>query len=439
MRISLRPLVISSYQLQVLRTLFVFMVFHFSIHFSIGGIPSQIWPMIYGGIAIIWLTKYRQLVKRLLEDVDASGMLKAAFFLHLLAVLWALIIILFRNGDFSYFKELLLALWYSVVIYSFLLVYIYKHVCPANLTEAFMMFYLRAQAIYILFSVLFILFPSVKTVWISYISVADYAGQLLSYTVTRVGLKGFASFGETIRCSIGVLFCLYLIGHKRTGWFFVCLGLMLLGNMFYGRSGLLFSIGAIFLYCMQRFSFQNMKLLFLVGGGLVFLTQLFLGVAAENERAAYFMNWMLKPLVSFYDNWQQGRVSFGYSGDYLLHNMYFMPQSDWTLLLGDGQFSVSGGRYYMDVDAGLMRHMLFYGLIGELLGYMSFGCLLWNLKRLFMRNKDYIGRGFCTFFLFLALFFEIKGECYFSFFGIIFALCLCTKCENENGNTSLNC
>jgi hypothetical protein len=51
-----------------------------------------------------------------------------------------------------------------------------------------------------------------------------------------------------------------------------------------------------------------------------------------------------------------------------LKTMYFIPSGK-TILLGDGYYQnpVDKDRYYMDTDAGYMRHLLFYGIFGSLL------------------------------------------------------------------------
>ena len=51
-----------------------------------------------------------------------------------------------------------------------------------------------------------------------------------------------------------------------------------------------------------------------------------------------------------------------------LKTMYFVPSVK-TILLGDGYYQnpVDKNRYYMDTDAGYMRHLFFYGFFGSIL------------------------------------------------------------------------
>ena len=51
-----------------------------------------------------------------------------------------------------------------------------------------------------------------------------------------------------------------------------------------------------------------------------------------------------------------------------LKTMYFVPSVN-TMLLGDGYYKnqFDTNRYYMDTDAGYMRHLLFYGIPGSIL------------------------------------------------------------------------
>jgi len=76
-----------------------------------------------------------------------------------------------------------------------------------------------------------------------------------------------------------------------------------------------------------------------------------------------------------YSYWEQG--SIGTTSTEVLSTMYF-PISFSTFLLGDGRYLMADGSYYRYTDAGYMRHILYYGILGQLLlmGYQ----LLFFLK-----------------------------------------------------------
>lgn len=60
----------------------------------------------------------------------------------------------------------------------------------------------------------------------------------------------------------------------------------------------------------------------------------------------------------------------------LLNRMLFIPDFK-TILIGDGRYT-ENELYYMETDAGIMRPLLFGGLIFAFLRYISlYGILLW--------------------------------------------------------------
>jgi hypothetical protein len=79
--------------------------------------------------------------------------------------------------------------------------------------------------------------------------------------------------------------------------------------------------------------------------------------------------------------------------------MYFIPDSWVTVFFGDFQFLNSDGTYYGNTDAGFMRMMLFFGLFGSAIHYLSFVgiSLLAGLKHIFLL-------------MCIMIFSEIKGD-----------------------------
>ncbi len=65
---------------------------------------------------------------------------------------------------------------------------------------------------------------------------------------------------------------------------------------------------------------------------------------------------------AYYNYLESGEITTE-SSDYLLDNFYF-DVSEQTMLYGDGRYK-DGNEYYMDTDAGYMRHILFFGLLGS--------------------------------------------------------------------------
>ena len=63
-----------------------------------------------------------------------------------------------------------------------------------------------------------------------------------------------------------------------------------------------------------------------------------------------------------------------------LKTMYFLPAAK-TVLLGDGYYKnqQDPNRYYMDTDAGYMRHLLFYGIIGSVMQIFFYLVLFYQM------------------------------------------------------------
>jgi len=88
------------------------------------------------------------------------------------------------------------------------------------------------------------------------------------------------------------------------------------------------------------------------------------------------------------------------STDYLFNNMYFkIPIS--TFIFGDGYYTGSDGSYYMHTDAGYMRNILYFGIIGLLLLFIL------QINMLNWKRED---RFFSTTILVYILVIHIKGD-----------------------------
>jgi hypothetical protein len=65
-----------------------------------------------------------------------------------------------------------------------------------------------------------------------------------------------------------------------------------------------------------------------------------------------------------------------------LKTMYFMP-SFWTAVFGDGFYvnPKDPTAYYMNTDAGYMRHLLFYGVTGCILQLSIYCCMFFQMAK----------------------------------------------------------
>lgn len=95
-----------------------------------------------------------------------------------------------------------------------------------------------------------------------------------------------------------------------------------------------------------------------------------------------------------------------------LKGMYFMPSIK-TAIIGDGLYvnPYDNTRYYMDTDAGYMRHILFYGLIGCLFMVSLYAAIFYQMFK-FSRgvSNSNVVKLFVLFLFFYFFISQIKGD-----------------------------
>ena len=104
-----------------------------------------------------------------------------------------------------------------------------------------------------------------------------------------------------------------------------------------------------------------------------------------------------------------------------------MPDFD-TLIFGDGKYLNGDGSYYMHTDAGYMRGMLYFGVIGLVFLYGVYILLcLWGIYCSSEVYKKYM----CEVMLLLLFLEEYKGDVYELFFGVMFSIVLSCYAKYE--------
>lgn len=322
-----------------------------------------------------------------------------------------------ETNDYSYFS-IIFAILRKFVIYIFLFILIIskKRNRNENPEIIFMEFYVGATIIYILGTVCFSLCSPLREFWMSVIENEGYSRLMNTYGYGfRVGWQGFSGYRNTFSCSVAVLFILYLLNYKsgykkytfRTKKYFFCLIITLIGNMFYGRTGVLCSFIIIFYYIMAE---KMLSLSFIVKCGVLTIFFIICIVFLKNKIS--FINdwiyWMSEPFVNLLET-----GSFNnYSYTNVTENMIFLP-SDHTLLFGDGRYAGSNGSYYMGTDVGFMRLILFWGVIGMLIAYIV---VFFSILSVEKKNNMKI----CMFIIFII--YEFKGEIYYEIIAIMLAI-----------------
>jgi hypothetical protein len=219
----------------------------------------------------------------------------------------------------------------------------------------------------------------------------------------RIGWNGFAGFNATLVCSILVLFGIinfdseFKITRKVHFSTLTPILIGVIGNFFYGRTGLLVSFMMIFVYCfMVILKYSSVKLLMYFFA--IFMLLFIIVVVLKNRIHALesIYNWVFEIFI----NYSEGN-GLEASSLTTLKAMYILPNLK-TFLLGDGYYTNAvTGFYYMNIDVGILRLLYFWGAIPTIILY------IFSLKG--FRNT------FCDRYLFilpilLLVLFELKGE-----------------------------
>lgn len=417
--------VINKYKIRTifLIVLFLYFIFPFYLH-PVGSIMRLLLYAISVSVPFVFInqlyTQYRRSRYQLYIQLSIT--------LMIVLLLWSIIVPITHNTwDFSY-----ASFWITVCISMFRYLSIYLIICRVLKTNIgyrqYMLFFIRAVAIYVLTSLLFIGVPPLRAAWNSIVIQTTHSEQLASALVyvSRYGLQGFSGFMHTCMCNIGVVFSLFLIDcriryRQPIGELLIYVMIMMIGSMCYGRVGLLGGILLIIGYvCYRVFIRVNIKLLMTIVMCLGVLSYGVYYIIQLSPEAEYWFNWAFEPFV----NYLEGN-EFSSSSSNHLKTMYFMPEFQ-TFLFGDGLYEDPITHlYYMQTDVGFIRPILFWGIIPTILAYIVGLATIWgicpNSRQGNFRCYDNIGIlrvMLCC----LMFFYEIKGEAFHYIIMVIFPL-----------------
>ena len=382
----------------------LFCLFIFPVKFKNLTILSYVY--IYG-IPTCYLIFYWKLVQRIKKkQIEIIGL---AVLLVFLSILYPT---LHETDDYSYVKVATF-IFRKLVIYVFLGCILVKKYRDRASMEHFMYYYALTHAIYVIGTLLLVFILPLKEVWFSVFDESIKSGTLLeSYGYTfRIGWQGFAGYRVTLHCTFSCIFLLYLQYNADEKFrmkeltFMVLYGLCLLGNMFYGRIGLLLTavVSLITLFVWNRRKFSNI-LKFIIGGifliGCIYLLR-------DIPIISKWYKWMSTPIINLlttgsFNNYSVDRLS----------EMLFMPDVK-TILWGDGYF-VYDNHYYMQTDSGIMRSVLFWGIIGT---FVSYGMTVCSI--MYFKKKNWL---LCWMLLGTFMVFEYKGDVYYEFVALLLGI-----------------
>lgn len=241
---------------------------------------------------------------------------------------------------------------------------------------------------------------------------------LLSGGIRMLGFAYSTVWDLAFLQSLSLFLIVYLIqgrsGFKIFAYTFSYL-LILVSIIFSGRTGFIgaiFSLLLLVLIPLLKYGSLNKASVLLPGylaGIIIFVIGILNSLLPSDVKDIISDKVVPWAFEIFINKAETGNIQSASSDD--LKTMYF-PVSAQTFLLGDGQYRdpVDPNFYYKDTDAGYMRHVLFYGIIGSLILYTFYLTLF--LVLIYTAYKSGIHSLSIVYFAMLIYFFigHIKGD-----------------------------
>ena len=384
--------------------LFLFCIFIYPVMFKGAAFLSYVYQY---GIPFIYVALNFKFMRRISK--------KQFFIIGCLVILLFFSILyptIHNTGDYSYIKVSTFV-FRKLVVYLFLAIVLVKRYKENTSAEHFIYYYSLTHAVFVIGTLLIVFIPGLKTLWFSIFAEVNESGTLLeSYGYTfRIGWQGFAGYRMTLHCTWCCIFLLYMYYacseryclRKRT--FLMLFSLCFLGNMFYGRSGLILSIAASLTGVLVWNRRHFLRILQFIAIVSVLISTIYF--LRDKPVFSDWYNWMSKPIINLITQRSFNNVSFDTTKE-----MVFMPE--WkTVLFGDGYFT-QDKHYYEQTDSGIMRNILFWGMLGAVLSY---GITFYSLLELKKKNL-------LMWMLLLGTFiaFEYKGDVYYEYIAMSLSL-----------------
>lgn len=426
--------------MSVIITIFMLLTV-FPIYFTF--LPKMAWHVIYIGVPLLYLLINLDIIQKKLLRIEFFKILLIIFSIFTISFVYSLVRIIFSTEGITYLNNYVLMLS-GIVKFLAILTFIDKNRDTEDtLLENFIKYYVFAVCIYVACSVLFLFLPDLKFLWQGFIHTESLNERFLDNInsaglyVTRFGLQGWSGFSASVFCSVGIWLNLIMLNNfKSSIFYFFSLCILLLGNSFYARSGLIISIIMITLVFLHEYrkiiSIKSISCVCFLGT----ISFIILFIFSDQF---YFLDvwyaWLFSPFEAFMEGLSHGTFSLGSSGDVLINKMYYIPQNDMTILLGDGLYTYNGG-YYGSTDAGIMRNILFGGVVGTVFYYGIYFYIIDSMRRIVVQISK------IKFFMFLlvmmVIFFEIKGNPVHLYIGIIVSFISAEIIDERNRNVYMH-
>ena len=352
-----------------------------------------------------------------------------------LCALSLLVPIVMGTGDFTFFRILFFASIQMIIKYLAVGILFVRLFGKKATFKQLANMYILSCCLYLLITFIFVAMPGLKTTWmdILYISDLDIVQMNKPQYASRVGIDGFAGFGQSFKFTFGAMLNIYCIlknnYHDKNEKirYYLSLILLTLGTLLYGRIGsvvTLLGMAVLVIFMLSELSTVKKGLVFIAS--LILFFVLLVMASFFNESIRVWFEWSFEIVLTFI---RTGEFSSA-STDILFNQMYFLPDLK-SFFVGNGYFTDPvTGSYFMRTDVGFMRSLLFYGIVPTLLTYSLFIFLFNGIYEKMSELKKMRIVVICLIAM-MFLLFEIKGGIYHVFFPMLLPFYMILLHENK--------
>jgi len=367
--------------------------------------PFKLYILPLNNLHFIFIISFAYLViKSLYSNTLLIDKRVIGFFLLIVILgLWSLVSC-FNGSDFIVIKLLLVFSGGFIIISYFLIDLFFRDLKIEDIFKI-IVYVLLAQAV-----IAFVIFlnPSIKNIYFNIIDLQDDLELVKSLSSIRLIGLGVFFFGMGTILSYGLIIISWLIINtkmigKQTYFFVFAYIIIMAASLFSARTstfGIILSMA--YLLCSIR------GLSFLVKVFICLLIGIVIGYFLIPEDVSYSLQskvfpWAFEALYNYFDNSTLETASSN-----RLQEMYFEFNNYTTFMIGDGYMNDPiGNGYYMNTDAGYMRQIFSYGIIGLVMSLVVYSYVLVT----FLKDKS------LTMYVLITIIFElilnIKGLMFF--------------------------
>lgn len=392
---------------------------------SLYGVKLQQLPLDFHRIFypfFILTTLYFSFVKRgfFLRSLHPSKV----FLLTLVLSLWFSGVVLIYTGssDFTYIRmhlDYLLTFFFVMPILG----YVFVRNAGSEITKFDLtLVIILSGAVQAVVMILMLFFREFQAFLFAFIDTQGAHMRLDSeYRFRAIGLTGFASYSMAV-CQSFVAYLFIPFWMQRRGKLVFLISVaaffcVVFSALLSARTAFIFVIplyiwillvGIIF----WRTAFSQ-RLLFIFFSSAVVVAGVFILLyTSENDVYRRMISWVAELFLNYIDS---GKLTT--SSTESLKALFFLP-SDNTILWGDGKYLIDGV-YYKQTDVGYLRVLLYGGIWGSVLLYLSFASLfamvvIYSVK---LYGRAYGGLHVLYFILFFVV--NVKGSIFFDGFSAL--------------------